>query len=332
MEDFIEGMPKAELPAHVEGPVEPKPKWQPRHRPPNDAFRAILIPLILLLLYGSVHAEPYKGFPRGHALVTAAEVKAMLDGPAPKPIVLAAVRRVSWLLGHIPGSFHAPRRAYTGRDGMAMSRERFQDFARGLGINNDSTVVVYDEAYAAARLWWLFRLYGKSDVRVLDGGLTAWKAAGYDVDRGRGHSAPRTGDFVAAPAVAGWTADMADVHRGRSDAGTHVWDTRSVGEWDGSVRVRGLPAGRIGWARFIGWRDFRRADQGRPAEFRTAAEIDALLRQAGFEPGHDHIFYCHSGVRAATPFFALYLMGFPVERLHLYDGSWIEWSRRRSAD
>jgi len=295
-------------------------------------FRTILVPLVLLLLWGPVHAEPYKGFPRGHALVTAAEVKAMLDGSASKPIVLAAVRRVSWLVGHIPGSFHAPRRAYTGRDGMALGRERFQEFARGLGINNESTVVVYDQTYDAARLWWLFRLYGKSDVRVLDGGLTAWKAAGYDVDRGRGHSAPSTGDFVAAPAVAGWTADMADVHRGRSDAGTHVWDTRSVREWDGSVRLGGLPAGRIGWARFIGWRAFRKVDQGRPSEFRTAAEIDALLRQAGFEPGHDHIFYCHSGVRAATPFFALYLMGFPVERLHLYDGSWIEWSRRRSAD
>ena len=299
---------------------------------PMTASRALLVPLVLLLLYGSVQAEPYKGFPRGHALTTATEVKSMLDGPSPKPIVLAAVRRASWLLGHIPGALHAPHRAYTGRAGMAASRERFQEFARGLGIDRDSTVVVYDETYAATRLWWLFRLYGKPDVRVLDGGLTAWKEAGYDVDRGRGRSAPKTGNFVAAPAVTGWTADMADVAQGRSDPGTRVWDARDVREWDGSVRLGSLPAGRIGWARFIGWRAFRRVDQGRPSEFRTAAEIDKLLQRAGFEPGHDHIFYCHSGVRAATPFFALYLMGFPVERLHLYDGSWMEWSRRVAAD
>ncbi len=296
------------------------------------AFHALLVPLVLLFLCATAQAEPYKGFPRGHALVTATELKSMLDGPGSKPIVLAAVRRASWLLGHIPGALHASHRAYTGQAGVAVSRERFQEFARGLGIDRDSTIVVYDEAYAAARLWWLFRLYGKSDVRMLDGGLTAWKEAGHDVERGRGRSAPKTGNFVATPAVAGWTANMADVAQGRSHPGTRVWDARDAREWNGSVRVGGLPAGRIAWARYIGWRAFRRVDQGRPSEFRTAAEVDALLRQAGFEPGHDHIFYCHSGVRAATPLFTLYLMGFPVERLHLYDGSWMEWSRRVGAD
>ena len=130
------------------------------------------------------------------------------------------------------------------------------------------------------------------------------------------------------PALTGWAADMADVYQGRSGAGSHVWDARGPAEWDGSRRIGGLPAGRIDWAQYIGWKDFRKASEGRPSEFRTAAEIGPLLKQAAFEPGHDHIFYCHSGVRAATPLFALYLMGFPVERLHLYDGSWIEWSQR----
>ncbi|MDE0283081.1 MAG: rhodanese-like domain-containing protein [Gammaproteobacteria bacterium] len=295
-------------------------------------YRAILFPLVLLLLCGPLQAEQYKGFPRGHTLVTAAEVKSMLDGQGPKPVVLAAVKQVSWLLEHIPGALHAPRKAYTGKAGMAVNRERFQEFASELGIDNDSTVVVYDEAYDAARLWWLFRLYGKPDVRVLDGGLDAWKDAGYNVERGPGRSAGKTGNFIATPALAGWTADMADVYQVRSDAGTRVWDARSVAEWDGSTSIGGLPAGRIGWAQYIGWKDFRKASEGRPSEFRTAAEISELLMQAGFERGHDHIFYCHSGVRAATPLFALYLMGFPVERLHLYDGSWIEWSQRAAKD
>ena len=291
-------------------------------------YRAILLPLVLLLLCGPLHAEQYKGFPRGHALVTAAEVKSMLDGPSPKPVVLAAVKQVFWPVEHIPGALHAPRKAYTSKAGMAVDRQRFQEFARGLGIDNDSTVVVYDEAYDAARLWWLFRLYGKSDVRVLDGGLDAWKDAGFNIERGPGRSAGRTGNFIATSALTGWTADMADVYQGRSSAGTQVWDARSVAEWDGSTSIGSLPTGRIGWARYIGWKDFRKASEGRPSEFRTAAEIGALLKQTALEPGRDHIFYCHSGVRAATPLFVLYLMGFPVERLHLYDGSWAEWSQR----
>ena len=295
-------------------------------------YRAILLPVVLLLLCSPLQAEQYKGFPREHALVTADEVKSMLDGPGPKPVVLAAVKQPSWLIEHIPGALHAPRKAYTGKAGMAVGRERFQEFARGLGIDNESTVVVYDEAYDAARLWWLFRLYGKPDVRVLDGGLDAWKDAGHAVERGPGRPAGKTGNFIAAPSLPGWTADMADVDGSRSDAGTHVWDARGEAEWDGSRRIGGLPAGRIDGAQYIGWKVFRKASEGRPSEFRTAAEISALLAQEGFEPGDDHIFYCHSGVRAATPLFALYLMGFPVERLHLYDGSWIEWSRRAAKE
>lgn len=288
--------------------------------------RYILLPLFLLC--GPLQAEQYKGFPRGHALVTAEEVKSMLDAPDLKPVVLGAVKRASWLLEHIPGSLHARPKDYADKAGVAVSRERFQEFARELGIDNDSIVVIYDERYAAARLWWLFHLYGKPDVRVLDGGLDAWKDAEYAVQRGPGRSAGKTGNFVATPALTGWTSAVADVDRSLSDAGTHVWDARGEAEWDGSRRIGGLPAGRIDGAQYIGWKVFRKASEGRPSEFRTAAEISALLAQEGFEPGDDHIFYCHSGVRAATPLFALYLMGFPVERLHLYDGSWIEWSQR----
>ncbi len=282
--------------------------------------RAVLLSLALLLVCGPAKAERYKGFPRGHALIAAAELKSLLDGPGPKPAVLAAVGRAPWLLGRIPGARRVLRRAYTDRGGMAADRARFQAFARRLGIDDGAPVVIYDNGYDAARLWWLFRLYGKADVRVLDGGWRAWEEAGYAVERGPGRAAAKAGNFTAAPALVGWTAVMDEVSGARPEAGTHVWDARDTPEWKGT--------GPIGQARFIGWRAFRKADEGRPSEFRTAAEIGALLRQAGFEPEHDHIFYCHSGVRAATPLFALYLMGYPVARLRLYDGSWMEWSRR----
>ncbi len=282
--------------------------------------RLALLSLVILLAAGPLAAEGYKGFPRGHALIAAAELKALLDGPGPKPVVLAAVGRVPWLLGHIPGARLVRRRAYTDRAGMAADRARFQAFARSLGINSDTQVVVYDNAYDAARLWWLFRLYGKADVRVLDGGWRAWDEAGYAVERGASRARPEAGNFTAAPARPGWAAGMEDVAKVRPEGGAHLWDARDPPEWKDT--------GPIGPARFIGWRAFRRADEGRPAAFRTAAEIGVLLQRAGFEPGRDHIFYCHSGIRAATPLFALYLMGYPADRLSLYDGSWREWSRR----
>ena len=101
-----------------------------------------------------------------------------------------------------------------------------------------------------------------------------------------------------------------------------------VAEWDGSTSIGGLPARGVsnGLNTSAG-----RISAKHPKAARRSSEPPprsaALLKQTAFEPEHDHIFYCHSGVRAATPLFALYLMGFPVERLHLYDGSWIEWSQ-----
>jgi len=289
---------------------------------------------VLLLAAGLAQAAPYKGFPRGHALIAPAELKAMLDSPDAPPAVLAVVGRVPWLLEHIPGSRHVRRSDYTDRAGMAADRARFERFARRMGIDNDSRVVIYDDLYDAPRLWWLFHLYGKTDVRVLDGGWAAWKKAGYRIGRGPGPRARKTGNFTAAPARPGWIAERADVLQARGDARAHVWDARDRAEWDGSVRLRGAAsAGRIGWARFLGWRAFRTAEGGRPGAFRTAAEIGAVLRNAGVEPGadRDHIFYCHTGTRAATPLFALYLMGYPVERLRNYDGSWVAWSNSSPA-
>lgn len=54
---------------------------------------------------------------------------------------------------------------------------------RRAGVSEDTSVVVYDAAnsMAAARAWWIFRYFGVRDVRVLDGGFAAWRAAGGEV-------------------------------------------------------------------------------------------------------------------------------------------------------
>ncbi|MDE0699057.1 MAG: rhodanese-like domain-containing protein, partial [Boseongicola sp.] len=195
--------------------------------------RIAALALVLAFLAGPVLAERYKGFPRGHALITASELKSMLESPGPKPVVLAAVGKLSWLAGRIPGAYHAPRRSYTDREGMAVSRKQFQRFARRHGIDESSQVVVYDEKYDAARLWWLFFLYGKTDVRLLDGGMAAWREAGHGVDRGFGRSPPGGGRFVASPALDGWVADIEDVAEAATD-GIPIWDTRDLPEWNGA--------------------------------------------------------------------------------------------------
>ncbi len=289
----------------------------------------------LAMMAPTVAGEKYKGFERGKSLITAQQLKALKDAKDPKLVVIGVVRKDAFLAGHIPDSYGVWRSAYTAAKavtfpygGMAMNREDFQKFARSLGIDNDSKVVIYDEKYDATRLWWEFYLYGKKDTMVLDGGYPAWKAAGYEVDRLGGLTiGKKEGNFVATRALPGWTASMGDVWRAKTDSGFQLWDTREPDEWNGTKQKKGAyTKGRIPWAKFLSWKDFRKKIDGKPTAFKTAAEIQKVLDKNGMSPKKDQIFYCQSGVRTTTHLFSLYLMGWDLSRLHNYDGSWIEWS------
>ena len=258
-----------------------------------------------------------------------------MDAKDPKLVVLAVVEPVSYKAGHIPGSINVWRPDYELKvgepypfDGMLLERAGFQNFARGLGIDNDSKVVVYDEKYDAPRLWWAFYLYGKTDVRVLDGGYAAWKAAGYQADLSPGHGTGEgTGNFMAKERRSAWVAEMDDVRRGQTSKRVRVWDTREPEEWSGAQKKgNARRAGRVPWAAFQSWKEYRQEVDGKPAGFKTAAEVQQVIDKFKMDPRDDNIFYCHSGVRSTTGVFVLYMMGWNPDRLRNYDGSWLEWS------
>jgi thiosulfate/3-mercaptopyruvate sulfurtransferase len=287
----------------------------------------------------AVAGEKYKGFERGDALITPQELKGLMDAKDPKLVLIGVVKgglTGSFTRGHIPGAFSVWRPDYTAGDGepypfggMMMSAADFQKFVRSLGIDNDSTVVIYDEKYDATRLWWGFYLYGKTDVRILDGGYEAWKVAGFDTDMGTGADRDKKqGNFVAKPRVSQMVSGMDDVWRAKSDDTIQLWDTREPDEWSGEKLKKGaFRKGRIPWATFLSWKDFRKkVNDATPTEFRSAEEVAKVIADKGIEKGKDQIFYCQSGVRTTTHIFALYLMGWDMDRLHNYDGSWIEWS------
>ena len=290
----------------------------------------------VLLAAPAIAGQKYKGFERGESLIPVQELKHLMDAKEPKLVVLAVVEPVSYYkAGHIPGSINVWRPDYELKvgepypfDGMLLERDGFQNFARGLGIDNDSKVVVYDEKYDATRLWWAFYLYGKTDVRVLDGGYAGWKAAGYEADtslsRGKGEG---TGNFMAKERRSGWVAEMDDVRRGQTSKRVRVWDTREPEEWSGAhKKANARRAGRVPWAAFQSWKEYRQEVDGKPAGFKTAAEVQQVIDKFKMDRRDDNIFYCHSGVRSTTGVFVLYIMGWDPDRLRNYDGSWLEWS------
>ncbi|HEX2550284.1 MAG TPA: rhodanese-like domain-containing protein, partial [Nocardioidaceae bacterium] len=131
---------------------------------------------------------------------------------APRPVLID----VTWNLagppgrdaydaGHLPGAhfvdLDAELAGPPGRGGRhpLPPASVVEAALRRAGVSADSTVVVYDAAnsMAAARAWWVFRYFGLADVRVLDGGLAAWQAAGGEVTTEV--PAAGAGDFVAKP-------------------------------------------------------------------------------------------------------------------------------------
>ncbi len=306
---------------------------------PQNRVGSIVAAVFLASTVAAVAGPKYKGFARGEALITAEELNHLLNAKDPKLIVLAVVEPGSYMVGHIPTSINIWRPDYEHKvgqpypfEGMLLDREGFQGFARTLGIDNDSKVVVYDEKYDATSVWWAFHLYGKTDLRVLDGGYPAWKAIRPGTDtpcaRAKGR---KTGDFVAKQRGSGWLAGMDDVRRGEARKRVHVWDTREPEEWSGAEKKGSARrAGRVPWATFQSWKEYRVEVDGKPTGFKSAPEIRQVIDRFKMDPRDEHIFYCQSGVRSTTAVFALWLMGWDPDRLYNYEGSWLEWSYHES--
>ena len=296
---------------------------------------AVLAVAALLLPGAALAAGKYKGYERGDTLISVQELKQMVDAKDPNLLILAVANVAEYRLpGHIPGAIRVWRPDYEipvgpkmPFEGMMLDRADFQAFARKLGVNNNTKLVIYDHQYDATRLWWGFLLYGKV-ARVLDGGFQAWKAAGYETDM-LAPSDPPPGNFTAAAPNPALTAVMADVTKAKDNPEIQLWDNREKSEWTGAELKKGaFRKGRIPWAKFLNWKEFKQpvAPGEAYTEFKTAAEVEGVIKKFGIDQNKTQIFYCQSAVRTTTPIFVLYMLGWDLNKLRNYDGSWIEWS------
>ena len=182
----------------------------------------------------------------------------------------------------------------------------FQQAMRAAGVRPDHPVVVYDDrdATAAARGWWLLRYYGHEDVRVLDGGYQAWRAAGLPVSQADPAGPP--GDFTARPG----RMPVLDAAGAGSMARTGLLlDARAGERYRGEQEPVDPVAGHIPGAVSAPTADNLNPD----GTFRSAAELAARFAGLGADsPAHAVGAYCGSGVTAAHEVLALALAGLPA--------------------
>jgi thiosulfate/3-mercaptopyruvate sulfurtransferase len=238
--------------------------------------------------------------------------------------------------GHIPGAVFvnldselaAPAGPDVGRHPLP-SIEDLQAAARSWGLRNGEPVVVYDDNgnQAAARAWWLLRWAGLSDVRLLDGGLAAWRAAGLPLATGDETAAPGDVDLLvsaAGPAArsgsAGGLTIDADGAVELVEAGGLLLDARSAERFRGDIASIDPKPGHIPGAVSAPTGE-NLTDQG---TFRPATELSARFEALGVKPGRSVGVYCGSGVTAAHEIAALAIAG--IDDVVLYPGSYSQWA------
>lgn len=232
--------------------------------------------------------------------------------------------RDAYEAGHIPGAVYVDLdRQLADHDVVGEGRHplpseaAFTEAMRSWGIREGDTVVVTDDLgnQSAARAWWLLRHAGVADVRMLDGALAAWRAAGHPLDTG--WVSPEPGDATAR--FGGMPVVDADAAAELAGGGV-LLDARAGERYRGEVEPIDPRAGHIPGAQSSP----SAASLDAAGRFLPAEVLRERFAALGAAPGVAVAAYCGSGVTGAHLVAALELAGVDAA---LYPGSWSQWSR-----
>jgi thiosulfate/3-mercaptopyruvate sulfurtransferase len=209
-----------------------------------------------------------------------------------------------------------------------LDREHFEKLLSAKGIGNDTTVVFYGDKnnWWATYAFWVFKLYGHKDARIMNGGRAKWIAEGRELTKDvpsyppASYKAPERDDKTIR-------AFRDQVREHIKKGGAALVDVRSPQEYSGErthmpeyPQEGTLRGGHIPTAVSIPWAQAVKED----STFKSRADLETLYGGKGVTPDKDVIAYCRIGERSSHTWFVLtYLLGYPQVRN--YDGSWTEW-------
>jgi len=252
---------------------------------------------------------------------TAFLLRELADGP-----YTVESGRESYNRAHIPGAVFADIPRELSEPGSPFrftlpGPERFASVMGGLGVGPGVRVVAYAQQSPmwATRLWWLLRYFGFENVRVLDGGLTAWRAACYELSSDEVSVEPRSFAARCRPELLATTQDVIAVTAGQSACLVNALTPQAFeGLGPGAYSRPGrIPGSVSAPAQSLldpdSWR-FRPLDE-------LARELSGLMEA---DPAVPLIAYCGAGISATVDIFVLSMLG--RDDVRLYDGSLTEWS------
>lgn len=271
-----------------------------------------------------------KGYAFPENLVSTQWVLSHLNDPKIK-IVESNEDQLLYHSGHIPGAVEIDwvrdlndpiRRDY-------LNKDEFQSLMQRKGIHNDSTVVLYGDKnnWWACYAFWIFKLFGHEDVRIMDGGRLKWEKENLILNKDK--PSIEVSQYIAPQ------RDDKTYRAFRDDVLSHIKqklplvDVRSPQEFTGEkLHMEGYPnegalrGGHIPGAKSVPW---ARAINTEDGTFKTIDELRSIYEvENGLKPSDNIVAYCRIGERSSHTWFVLhYLLGYP--KVRNYDGSWTEW-------
>jgi thiosulfate/3-mercaptopyruvate sulfurtransferase len=261
------------------------------------------------------------------ALVDATWAQAHLSDPNVR-FVEVDVDTTAYEQSHIPGAvaWNWTSQLSDGVRRDIASREDFSKLLSDSGIGPDTQIVLYGDNnnWFAAWAYWQLRLYGHTNVKILDGGRKFWLDQGLPLTV----DAPSydATDYELPEPDFSLRAYRDDILPRLGDPELALVDVRSPAEFNGEVIAppgmseTAQRAGHIPGASSIPWAQTVRED----GTFKEVDELRTLYEGKGITPDKDIIAYCRIGERSSHSWFVLHeLLGY--QRVRNYDGSWTEY-------
>ena len=268
--------------------------------------------------------EPAGHTPGSDVLVTTRWLADHLTDPRVR-VIEVDVNANAYGAGHIDGA--VLWNIYTDlKDGNyeLVDNDAIEQLVRASGIVDESIVVFY--GYGPALGFWLMKLYGHRDVRLLDASRETWQNEHHPWTTRAAN--PTTTEYQLAEPDTTIRALRSDVQHAITDPQSMLLDVRTVAEfrgerfWPSGGMEDGGRAGHIPGAVHV-FADDLRDPHG---AFLPTDRLAGVYASIGLDDGHDIISYCTIGARAATTWFVLtYLLA--CDHVRVYDGSWAEWGR-----
>jgi thiosulfate/3-mercaptopyruvate sulfurtransferase len=267
-------------------------------------------------------------------LIAPAELKALQTS---EPVVVIDTRDAeSYAAGHIPGAVNLrdifTYLATSTPEGLAEMTTKFATEFGNIGLSGKETAVFYEDTMnsgfgQSCRGYFLLTYFGYEKVKVLHGGLGAWKAASMGLSTDV--PTPTSAIFPLNIKPGAVMIDRVEMLESLSNPDIVKLDVRDIDEWIG---VSSSPygkdyaprKGRLPDAKWIEWYRFMKPTPAGPV-LKSPEEVQAECRTVGITPDKMIYLYCFKGARASNTFLALKEAGF--EKVKMYFGSWNEWSR-----